>query len=136
MGVFVEEEVVSSGVFGNPAGQIPGFRRVGVDQLDGLLLHVQPLKHGDNARITGCFSFSSKHQQFSTEARRLTGTPQAHQLYVVDAFLGKLLHGSLGCFLQWESDSLEGLVLTLHADIGFHLQGAANTQADKHVPVD
>lgn len=54
----------------------------------------------------------------------------AHQLYVVDAFLGKLLQGSLGCLLQRESEALKCLVLILHADLRLHLQGA--TSKRKH----
>lgn len=50
-----------------------------------------------------------------------------HQLYVVDAFLGELLQGSFGRLLQWESEALKCLVLTLHADLCLHLQGAAST---------
>lgn len=47
MGVFVKEEVVSGSVSGNSAGQISSFCRVRVDQLNCLLLYIQPLKHSE-----------------------------------------------------------------------------------------
>ena len=43
MGVLVEEEVVSGGVCGNPAGQVPCFCWVGMDQLNCLFHYVQTL---------------------------------------------------------------------------------------------
>lgn len=52
MGVFVKEEVISGSVFGNSAGQISSIRWVGVDQLDCLLLYIQPLKHNNIAQFT------------------------------------------------------------------------------------
>lgn len=116
VGVFVKEEVVSGSVFGNSAGQISGFCRIGVDQLDCLLFYIQPLKHNSNAQCTECSSLKVKHQKsnlstlltpncsgrwFLSKAESLrleqqskitlVWTPQAHQLYVVDAFLGELL---------------------------------------------
>lgn len=116
VGVFVKEEVVSGSVFGNSAGQISSFCQVAVDQLDCLLLYIQPLKHNNNAQYTQCSSPRVKYQQsiwstlltpncsrwcFISKAESLRleqcskitliWTPQAHQLYVVDAFMGKLL---------------------------------------------
>lgn len=44
VGVFIQEEMISGSVFWNAARQVTCFRRVGVDQLDRLLLHVQPLE--------------------------------------------------------------------------------------------
>lgn len=44
VGVFIQEEMISGSVFWNAAGQVTCFCRVGVDQLDRLLLYVQPLE--------------------------------------------------------------------------------------------
>lgn len=66
--------------------------------------------------------FQTSRYQVASSPR----TPQAYQLYVVDAFLGKLLQGSFGRLLQRESETLKCLVLTLNADLCLHLQGAAS----------
>lgn len=105
--------MISGSVFWNAAGQVTCFCGVGVDQLDRLLLYVQPLKH--NAAEQNGFE------------RRLKNEPnsllwiQAHQLYVVDALLCKLLQGSLGALPQGEGEALQSLVLAVHADLCLHL---------------
>lgn len=45
MGVFEDEEVVSGRVCGNPVGKLLRLRGLGVNQLDGLFLYIQPLQH-------------------------------------------------------------------------------------------
>lgn len=51
----------------------------------------------------------------------------ADQLYVIDLLLSKLLEGSSGRLLQRECQALKGLLLTIHAVLYCHLQGAAST---------
>lgn len=43
------------------------------------------------------------------------------QLDIVDRLLLELLKGPLGLRLQGEGQALQGLVLTLHADLSLHL---------------
>lgn len=139
MGVFVKEEVVSGSVFGNSAGQFSGFRRVGVDQLDDLLLYIQPLKHNeDNAQQKPAASTLLAPNRSRRNSARvvplgnftLTSSSRAHQLDVVDVFLGELLEGSLGRLLQREGQALKCLMLTLHTDLCLHLQVAASKYAE------
>lgn len=53
-------------------------------------------------------------------------SPPAHQLDIIDAFLGHQQQGSFGCVLQGEGEALKCLVLALHTDLRLHLQGEAN----------
>lgn len=43
MGMFEDEEVVPRRIFGNPEGKLVGLCWFGVNQLNSLLLHIQPL---------------------------------------------------------------------------------------------
>lgn len=113
VGVFIQEEMISGSVFWNAAGQVTCFCGVGVDQLDRLLLNVQPLESKMAERVLGPVKEGAV-LWFHT-----------HQLDVVDAPVGELLQGSLGALLQGEGKALQGLVLALHADLGLHLQGGA-----------
>lgn len=113
VGVFIQEEMISGSVFWNAAGQVTCFCRVGVDQLDRLLHHVQPLKSNMAERVLEPVEEGAV-LWFHT-----------HQLDVVDALAGELLQRSLGALLQGEGEALQRLVLALHADLGVHLQGAA-----------
>lgn len=108
VGVFIEEKMISGSVFWNAAGQVTCFCGVGVDQLDRLLLYVQPLKH--NGFVSHLKNAPSSVLWFLT-----------HQLYVVDALLCELLQGSLGAVPQGEGQALQRLVLTVHADLCLHL---------------
>lgn len=91
-----------------------------MNQLNRLLLYIQPLRHSDGHCECTAFGNSSK-------VVRILFAQLAHQLNVIDVFMGKLLQGSSGRLLQWESDSLKCLVLAFHADLCRHLQGAAGT---------
>lgn len=59
VGMFEDEEVVSGGICGNPVGKLLGLCRFGVNQLNGLFLHIQPLRHNMHKQAL----FRSSHAQ-------------------------------------------------------------------------